>query len=146
MFETHESSRLGVPPECDTPFVTVWASVFTRTQTPWLHVAYKTLGMSEDSVTVIIFLRHPEQLAEMKEYKRVEIIEVNLVSPAYLNGFDRWGMEELDEILEADEPATGHRQVAHIFVLTGGKRYVDSALDTNENKLLNPRSLFKAKN
>jgi hypothetical protein len=145
MFETYESARLEAIPGYDSPSVATWSSVFTRIHTPWIHVVYAVLDADEITASRVIFLLNPSQLLELKESKEVEIIEVNLVSPAYLSGAGRWAMEELEAIWEADEPEIGHKQVAQIFIVPG-KRYVYSALDTNENKLLNPRSLFKAKN
>lgn len=88
-----------------------------------------------------MFLTQVQQLLELQQVPHIEILETYLVSPGILNGTERWKLEPLAEIWEGVEPEA-ENHVAYVYVLTSGVRYVNSALVSSENELLNRHQLL----
>ncbi|HEB92837.1 MAG TPA: hypothetical protein ENI94_05095 [Gammaproteobacteria bacterium] len=84
-----------------------------------------------------------EQLEEFSRLKEIKILQVDLVSPKYMNGASGWKMEPLKEIWQAEEPYN-KGQPAYVFVLSSNTKYVHSALDTPELELIDKKVIFLA--
>jgi len=79
-----------------------------------------------------------EQLIS-EEGTDIWLLDVQLVSPAYLNGSDGWKMEKLLEIREAvDETNKG---ATNVYSLEGGHIYTEE-LGTCRSNVQNSRIIF----
>lgn len=69
------------------------------------------------------------------------MLDVQLVSPAYLNGSDGWKMERLQELRETmDDMSAG---TAYVYSLEGGHIYTED-LGSGRSNLQRPRIIFSA--
>ena len=147
MFETHDGAEIPVPPVFGEPGLRLWSYVRSRLHVPWLHVVY-SLSYEEEgerySLREMMFLTQVGQLQQLQE-TGAQIVAIDLMSPGHLNGTDGWKLEALAEIWEGAVPKT-EGQVAQVYVLKNGTRYVDSALDTPESELLNKRCVWQLGN
>ncbi len=144
MFETHDSAELPIPPGLGDPGIRMWSYVVCRLFVPWIHVV-RRVNHEEDgepyALHETLFLTHVEQLLQLQGDPEVKIVTIDLVSPGHLNGSDRWKLEPLAEIWEGIEPGTDV-QMAHVYVLKNGARYLDSGLASSESELRNLRRLL----
>jgi len=69
------------------------------------------------------------------------LLDVQLVSPAYLNGSDGWKMEKLLEIREAVDEI--NKEATYVYSLEGGHIYTEE-LGTCRSKFQNLRIIFSA--
>lgn len=143
MFETVSSAELAsLPPVYPAgPRTQVWGYVLQAVQAPWFHVELEGEGANR-----IVFAMETGQwlpLVESQGGDNPRVHGVNLVSPGWINGKDRWLLEPLLEVWRADEPFAKGRH-AEVYVVSGGSRYVRSELDTPETRLKGIRRLYKA--
>lgn len=120
----------------------LWAHVARTIHAPWFHVIVEEQDSSGMRARHMSFLSSIRQLHELSEVPELRIIEVDLVTPPYINNTARWRMEPLREIWSAPEP-DGSRE-AHIHVLESGARYAESRLRTPLAKLRQDRLVFRA--
>lgn len=69
------------------------------------------------------------------------MLDVQLVSPTYLNGSDGWKMERLLEVRETMDELG--KEAAYVYSLEGGHIYTE-ALVASTSDLQNPRIIFSA--
>lgn len=116
-----------------------WNSINLSIEAEWFWVSY-LLKMDEGRIRETILLSSLSQVVEVFEQAqgdRIEILEVNIVSPPYLNRSTHWMLEPLREVWRARNPRTG--RVAHLYCVAEGKEYVeaDNALEEfTERQLL----------
>ncbi len=111
----------------------------------WFHVVYEITHASDENFSYILFLTDIEQLIQLENDPNIELIEVCLVSPGYMNGESRWKMDILKEIIIGNEPESPANRSTYIFVLNDNIRIVYSDSDTSEDTLQNKMSIFKMK-
>lgn len=117
MFETFDEAKL---PLFSVRGKHLWSYVGLRLQNPWFHVQYTVIEDSEDCLTKTLHLSDVNQLLEISRRENVKLEFVDLVSPEYINGSNRWRMEPLQQIWsrKVEESWWGY-----IFVLENGQRY-----------------------
>ncbi len=107
-----------------------WEHVSLFFQHYWLYVTYEILdknnadrAKNEIPTETVIFwrIRH---LIELSKASSVKIKFVDLGSPGYMNGSERWKMEPLREIWLCADPAKPDTP-CKFFVLENGIRYKD---------------------
>lgn len=142
MFETHESAQVEVPfPLCD-PGVSLWDYAYTRLNMEWFHVVCKATEDDDGYHPVRnFFLTQAEHIHEFGQSPDWEILEVQIVSPSHINASGHWDMEMVDSILRGVDSAAGTGQYGYIFVVQGGRRYV-SSLTNEENDLVELEQLY----
>lgn len=92
----------------------------------------------QDYTSQTVLVSSTEQLLAFPlEDGDFSVLEIQLVSPGWINGTGRWKMEPLTEIWRAREKESG--QLADIFVLQNRSRYAVTALGPVESELDNPR-------
>lgn len=139
LFETHESAEIKHLSAMVGTGRHVWGWVTQTIARPWFH-AMAELRDGESSIKQTVFLATVGQVMLLQDM--AEITHLDLVSPGYLNGSDRWEMRPLAEILEGQEPS-GRGPKAHVYVTTSGDRYVDSFVGAKESELLNLRTIIR---
>jgi hypothetical protein len=148
MFETHDQAEIPFHPEFRDTGERLWAYVRTRLHVPWLHVVYG-ITHEEDGEPVtlreMVFLSEVSQLEQLRQTPRLSLLAVDLMSPGHLNDTGCWQLEPLCEIWEGAVPETDN-QLGYVYVLKDGRRYVDAAFDTPEDRLLNRRCVLKLGN
>ena len=125
MFETHETARVNLPSEFAGNGEFAWEYVYSRLHMHWFHVVAKSTHDTEGYQELRnLFLVHIEDLVTVSASSAWAIQEVQLVSPAHMNGKNRWMMEPLAQILKGRESKLENEQYGHVFVLENGERYV----------------------
>lgn len=145
MFETHDHAEIPIRPEFRDAGERLWAYVRTRLHVPWLHVVYALTHVEDgESYTLreMAFLSEPEQLELLRLTPRLSIIAVDLMTPGHMNGAGRWQLEPLAEIWQGTVPKM-EGNVAHVYVLKDGRRYVEQAFDATEEELLDKRCVLE---
>ena len=117
-----------------------WSYVVHPFDLPWFHV---TLGFGVDRR--VIFSGHVSDWTDLPtqtQGKDLRLIDVRLVSPSRINGSTDWKMERLVEVWQGDEPASG--RPAWVFIVEGGKRYVQAERASPEASLINLVQIYGA--
>ena len=81
-----------------------------------------------------------EQLLN-EQGENIWLLDVQLVSPAYLNGSEGWKMERLLEVCETVDDIS--EEAAYVYSLEGGHIYTE-ALGSCRSDLQSPRIIFSA--
>lgn len=143
MFITHSSAQVPIPVGLRPEGECVWNYVSVRMHKPWLHVVYEPVAAKDEHPwRGILFLFSPEQLLELAS-QPVRIIEINVVSPGYLNGTERWQMEPLSEIRVGIDPNQEGQREIFVLVIASGRRYAGPLLTEVGAALEHERLLFK---
>lgn len=145
MFETQRHAEVLLPVElCDSD-IQCWSYIQSRLHMYWFHVVYEVTYAEGEVVSYILFLTDIEQLLQLGNDPSLELIEVDLVSPSYMNGENRWKMDVLKEIITGNEPGSYASQLTYIFVLNDNVRIIYADSDTTEDNIQNKTSIFKMK-
>ena len=136
MFETVNSAEVIMPPELGLLDEKVWWYTKLRLHTHWFYVVCEYLDITGDKYSEMYLISQHYQLRDLQESHDHTIRQMYIVTPGYMNGSNKWKMEEMSEILVGIEPENINDQEAYIYVLGNGDRYVDSLLSTGENDLL----------
>lgn len=141
MFETVDNAEVSIPAELKDFDERAWWYVTYRLHMRWFHVTCE-FNYKDGQATHMLFLTQLEHLLDIEKEKSIKILQIDLVTPGHMNDGERWQMEPLSEIWIGYEPDTEHRQEAQIYVVADGSHYIDSALETNEEELLDKRKIF----
>jgi hypothetical protein len=127
VFETFPQAEIRVPPGILGLGVKCWHCVLRSTAEPWFHVTYDVLRDGESWAHVMLCDR-VEQLTEFcrPSPDGICVQEVQLISPSWLNGTDRWKMERLAELWQCSDRTQVGR--ANIFVMEDGSRYSEASV------------------
>jgi len=143
MFDTDHSAKVDIPDGLKEFDESSWWYIRYRLHVHWYHLTCEfSLDDNEKSVHML-FISRLDHLLQVVNESSINIISIDLVTPDHMNEQGGWKMDPLSEVWEAIEPETSHFQQAHIFVLADGSRYVDSALQTNEEHLLSKTKVFQ---
>lgn len=105
----------------------VWTHVNLISALPWFFATYLQPSL-DGPVLKTLLLSSVDQVADLlkdNEEESIEISELMLVSPSYLNHTEGWLMEPLTEIWHG-RLNNDSDDYAFIYFLASGKRYVDS--------------------
>lgn len=140
MFKTHESAYYNLAPVFG-PDHHHWKLVEREIATPWLHATVKvTEGGIEFTKTVM-----PNDLTTFLEMANLKtpdarIGELQLMSPAWMNGAGRWLLEPIRQI---DIARSVDNELIHIYVTHEGKNYYDPSRTPAEiQELTNQRTVY----
>ncbi len=145
MFETQRQAEIPLPPELNSENIQCWSHIQSRLHMYWFHVVYEITHASAENFSYILFLTDIEQLIQLENDPDIELIEVDLVSPGYMNGESRWKMDILKEIIIGTEPDSYAGELTYIFVLNNNMRIIYSDSPTTEDNIQNKVSIFKIK-
>ncbi len=140
MFKTHESAYCKLAPVFG-PDQHHWRLVEREISSPWLHATVSvTEGNIEYAKTVM-----PNDLPTFLEMANLKgpgarISELQLMSPAWMNGAGRWQLEPIRQI---DIARSADNELIHIYVTHEGKNYYDPSRTPAEIlELTNQQTVF----
>jgi len=145
MFGTHDFAEIPIQPEFRQSGERLWSYVVTRLHQPWIHVVYSQTYVNDGDIYTLremAFLSEPEQLDLLRFTPRLKIIAVDLMTPGYMNGSGRWQLETISEVWRGEVPKI-KGEVAYIYVLKDGRRYVEQAFNVTEDELLDKQRVLK---
>lgn len=142
MFITHKHAEISLGAYLGDSSVQCWQYIEQTTHCPWFYV---TVGRRHDCETLTSMILIPsvsalEQLIG-EEGTDIWLLDVQLVSPAYLNGSDGWKMEKLLEIREAVDET--NKEATYVYSLEGGHIYTEE-LGTCRSNVQNSPIIFSA--
>jgi hypothetical protein len=137
MFRTVPQAEVSIPRLFSLNGERAWSVVFKPICLPWFYMTYLIDHRDDDTSQTVLVSSTEQLLAFPLEDGDFSVLEIQLVSPGWINGTGRWKMEPLTEIWRAREKESG--QLADIFVLQNRSRYAVTALGPVESELDNPR-------
>lgn len=132
MFMTADHARMNIPFPSSAQGERYWASVHVMLHNPWFLVAYE-VGCDEEeyqTVTTILVSRSTDVVAIGN---LVKVMQVAIVTPAWMNKSDGWKMESVKEMWVGSEPNAEGADTAIVCVTKEDCRHVISAFHTPEN-------------
>ncbi|WLG83689.1 hypothetical protein PSH97_21690 [Pseudomonas cucumis] len=139
MFITHKPAEIFLGAYLGDDATQYWQYVEQTTHCPWFYVKVGRRQGSE-ALTRMVLIPSISALEQLLNEQGADIwlLDVQLVSPAYLNGGDGWKMEKL---LEMRETVDDIREAAYVYSLEGGHFYTE-ALGACRSDLKSPRIIF----
>lgn len=118
-----------------------WSSVQMALNNAWFLVVYEVCGDENDHrMRSTIFVASSKDVVAIG--KVVKIMQVAIVTPAWMNDTDGWKMDSLDEMWLGSEPKAKGGNTATLCVTETGTRHVISALDTPERRLVSLQRVY----
>ena len=146
MFGTMDSTEIVIPSMPLTDGTHIWTSVNLNMHVHWLYVTYQAQYDDDTKLVEIIFLTEAEQLLEISLNEKIQIIEVYLVSPGYVNGSNSWKMEKVKEIWKATLRLDELDSSGRIYIVEGNCEYVHSYLTMDKGDFTKKELIFKSNN
>jgi len=144
MFQTDVASEIQIPVGINIPGEKSWWYVKKRLHMCWFHVICEVAYDDGETLREIFFIDQIDHLCDLNNHSRFNIVEVELVSPSYMNGDQHWKMEPLSEIQEGVVHDVDNEYRMHVFILKDGRRYLDNLIsETDEEKIMTTTTLFK---
>jgi len=142
MFITHKPAEIFLDAHLGDDSTQCWQYVEQTTHCPWFYVKVGRRQGSE-ALTSMVMLPSISALEQLLNEQGADIwvLDVQLVSPTYLNGSDGWKMERLLEVRETMDDLS--KEAAYVYTLEGGHIYTE-ALGASTSDLQNPRIIFSA--
>lgn len=135
MFQTVDSTRDPVFSALAGEGRHVWSAVSLPLNRPWFFVSY-TCFTEDGPHTSSIMVDSASKILEIAGLigDQVRLDDVLLVSPGWVNQTTGWKMEPLAAIWEGQDPLRSVK--AQIFVLTDGRRYLETPLASDPSSLV----------
>lgn len=147
MFQTDVASEVQIPVALNLDGEKSWWYVKKRLHMCWFHVICEMTYADGCTSHEIFFLDQIDHLSDLNNNAQYRIVEVELVSPAHMNGSDYWNMEPLLEIQEGIVRKADSQYHVHTYILKDGRRYIDSVMsETDKPEIKTTTSLFKFEN
>ena len=142
MFITHKPAEIFLSAYLGDDSIQYWQYVEQTTHCPWFYVKVGRQQGTEtlNSMVLIPSISVLEQLLN-EQGENIWLLDVQLVSPAYLNGSEGWKMERLLEVCETVDDIS--EEAAYVYSLEGGHIYTE-ALGSCRSDLQSPRIIFSA--
>ncbi|MBC3234150.1 hypothetical protein [Pseudomonas lurida] len=142
MFITHKPTEIFLGAYLGEDIIQYWQYVEQTTHCPWFYVKVGRQQGTEtlNSMVLIPSISALEQLLN-EQGADIWLLDVQLVSPAYLNGGEGWKMERLLEVRETVDDIS--EEAAYVYSLEGGHIYTE-ALGSCRSYLQSPRIIFSA--
>lgn len=142
MFITHKPAEIFLSAYLGDDSTQYWQYVEQTTHCPWFYVRVGRQQGSE-ALTSMVMLPSISALEQLLNEQGADIwlLDVQLVSPAYLNGSDGWKMERLLEVRETADDMS--EEAAYVYCLEGGHIYSET-VGSSTSDLHNPRIIFTA--
>lgn len=141
MFITVDDANMKLPLPIAAQGEYYWSSVQMMLRAAWFLVDYAISGDEtghQRRATILV--------AGSKDVvaigKMVSVVQVAIVTPAWMNHSDGWKMDSLKEMWVGSEPDAKARDTATVCLTVNGVRHVMSALHTPDDELVNLRRVF----
>jgi hypothetical protein len=142
MFITHKPAEIFLGAYLGDDSTQYWQYVEQTTHCPWFYV---TVGRQQgiEALASVVMLPSISALEQLLNEQGPDIwlLDVQLVSPAYLNGSDGWKMERLLEVRETVNDMSA--EACYVYSLEGGHVYTED-LGSCRYRLQSPRIIFSA--
>lgn len=142
MFITHKPAEIFLGAYLDEDSTQYWQYVEQTTHCPWFYVR---VGRQQgiEALASMVMLPSISALEQLLNEQGAEIwlLDVQLVSPAYLNGSDGWKMGRLLEVRETVNDMSA--EACYVYSLEGGHVYTED-LGSCRCRLQSPRIIFSA--
>lgn len=142
MFITHRQAEIHLGAYLGDDSTQYWQYVEQTTHCPWFYVKIGRRQGSE-ALTSMVLIPSISALEQLLDEQGADIwlLDVQLVSPAYLNGSEGWKMERLLEVRETlDDMSAG---TAYVYSLEGGHVYTED-VGSCRSDLQSSRIIFSA--
>lgn len=124
MFITHKQAAIHLGAYLGDDSTQYWQYVEQTTHCPWFYVKIGRRHGSETLASMVLLpsISALEQLLD-EQGAEIWLLDVQLVSPAYLNGSEGWKMERLLEVRETLDDMSV--RTAYVYSLEGGHVYTE---------------------
>ena len=141
MFETFRDGEVFLPgfPPCENE--RHWNYCEMSSQEPWFYLVYSKRSKAPATVRSFITADAAVLMSHFLD-SDTWVREAYLVSPSHINQSKQWKMEALKGVCVGHEPESMH-QIAYLYELHNGSRYVFSELATLEADLVDVRRLIE---
>lgn len=100
----------------------MWRAVKIGLRMPWFRLSYLVLPEEfEDQMLVCSTTELRNAVTKLGEDESTKLLNVDLISPPWMNGTERWRMDPLERIDVGTFKGLQHA----VFVLQGGTEYSD---------------------
>lgn len=118
-----------------------WTYVKLHLHIPWFYCVYEE-ECEDLEFRHMVLLTHPSQLNQISQMSGIDVVEVQVVLPAYMTGQDRWIMVPLASIWEGEVPDNGG--IEHVYITVDGRRFCSNEKITEENQLMGKQPLYQS--
>ncbi|WEK28483.1 MAG: hypothetical protein P0Y58_16375 [Candidatus Pseudomonas phytovorans] len=124
MFITHKQAELALGELLGDGSTQCWQYVEQTTHCPWFYVKV-AFQQDNEAFTSMLMLPSISSLEQVisEQTAGLRLLDVQLVSPGYLNGSDGWMMEKLLELRETVDDI--REEAVYVYSLEGGKIYTE---------------------
>lgn len=141
MFITVDDAKMQIPFPIAAQGEHHWSSVQMHLHNAWFLVGYESCsGETDHRMRATVFVTSPKDVAAIG--KAVNVMQVALVTPYWMNQSDGWKMDSLKEVWIGSEPHAKGGGDATVCVTESGTRHVISALDTPEEEFIGLQRVF----
>lgn len=143
MFETCDHAEIPIPKELSLNGERLWHYVQLHIHFPWLYVEY-AIDYEDYKSKSILFLTTNDQLQELVDRSDIEITQVHVVTPGYVNKTNVWQMDQLKKVMTASITKGRFREPVTIYLLCNGKELIYSPNGVTVVKPKNLKTVFSA--
>ncbi|MES9829159.1 MAG: hypothetical protein ABW201_12890 [Candidatus Thiodiazotropha sp.] len=93
----------------------------------------------------VFFLPKVNDLMALTNDTSVEIVEVSVVTPHWLNGSENWRMDRLSQVREGRQMVSGNTLRAFIYALLDGRELVDGSRAADDQHIHDIQVLWPSK-
>ncbi|AZD23811.1 3-oxoacyl-ACP synthase, KASII [Pseudomonas chlororaphis subsp. aurantiaca] len=142
MFRTHDADMLGLPGmfgagQCQ------WHQVSRVLRTHWYHVTVQAKHEGRTTEVVLMIDSEPRlQQVLISQDDETIITDVQVVTPAHMNGTEGWRMEKLTKVTLGEDQ--NECVVCLLEVETGSKYHSSHQPDFSSDVLSNLRPIYRA--
>jgi hypothetical protein len=143
MFETYNQAEIPIPKELSLNGERLWHYVQLHIHFPWLYVEY-AIDHEDYKSKSILFLTTNDQLQELVDRSDIEITQVHVVTPGYVNKTSVWQMDQLKKVMTASITKDRQREPVTIYVLCNDQEIIYGPNGVTEEKPKNLTTVFSA--
>lgn len=140
MFATVESAEIHLASPFSSDGNRFWSYAQIDLHAPWFYVEYM-VSESGISASSMLLLSTVDQLVNFSKRPDLQLTQVHLISPGYLNNTGSWQMNSLKEIIRATQIVNGIEVPITIYKLGDGRELVYGVIK-KRNKLRHHKSVF----
>lgn len=140
MFATVESAEIHLASPFSSDGSRFWSYAQIDLHAPWFYVEY-TVSEGEISASSMLLLSTVDQLINCATRSDLQLTQVHLISPGYLNNTGSWQMNSLKEVIRATQIVSGIEAPITIYRLGDGRELVYGVIK-KRNKLRHHKSVF----
>jgi hypothetical protein len=142
MFITNEAGKLPVPSALCDEGSSYWTYVKLHLHVPWFYCVYTESYEDEREFRHMVFLSRPSQLNQLALMSGIDVVDIQVVLPAYMTGQGRWIMAPLASVWEGETPEYGDTE--QMYTTVDGRRFCTNTEITDENQLIDKQLVYQS--